>query len=143
MIRCAMASVRDPRHAVVTPRLPEYPNDVAPADRRNYDLLDANGIAQMHQVVQDVIARVHPILCLTTQGKLPTWGVTLSSYNLRDGTGSNGVGRKKKKRNIGAFAMLARHRHGRCKRDISEWRTTEYYGIHNCIENKRALAGQY
>ncbi|KAI0293113.1 hypothetical protein BC826DRAFT_911047, partial [Russula brevipes] len=35
---------------------PDYLNDVAPADRWNCDLLDANGIAQMCQVVQDVIA---------------------------------------------------------------------------------------
>ncbi|KAF9511371.1 hypothetical protein BS47DRAFT_1184033 [Hydnum rufescens UP504] len=31
-------------------------NDVAPADRWNYDLLEANGIARMRQVAQDVMA---------------------------------------------------------------------------------------
>ena len=77
---------RDLRHSVVTPRLPgisafgtrmafyEYVadtskltpraippdpiflNDVAPAERWSYDLLEANGIAQMRQVVEDVKA---------------------------------------------------------------------------------------
>jgi hypothetical protein len=31
-------------------------NDVAPVERWNYDLLEANGIAQMRQVVEDVKA---------------------------------------------------------------------------------------
>ena len=77
---------RDLRHNLVTPRLPgviafgtrmafyEYVaatntltphvvspdpdslNDVAPAERWSYDLLEANGIAQMRQVVEDVKA---------------------------------------------------------------------------------------
>jgi hypothetical protein len=77
---------RDLRHSLVTPRLPgisafgthiafyEYVaatntltpptiaphpiflNDVAPADRWNYDLLEANGIDRMRQVAQDVVA---------------------------------------------------------------------------------------
>jgi hypothetical protein len=77
---------RDLRHNLVTPRLPgisafgtrmafyEYVaatntltpraispdpvslNDVAPAERWSYDLLEANGIAQMRQVTEDVRA---------------------------------------------------------------------------------------
>ena len=45
--------------AVTPPAIPADPmflNDVAPADRWNYDLLEADGIARMRQVAQDVRA---------------------------------------------------------------------------------------
>ena len=44
----------------LTPRAiapdPTFLDDVAPADRWNYDLLGANGTARMRQVAQDVMA---------------------------------------------------------------------------------------
>ena len=44
-------------NAVTPPAIaadPIFLNDLAPADRWNYDLLEANGIARMRQVAQDV-----------------------------------------------------------------------------------------
>ena len=38
---------------------PEYLNDVAPAERWTHDLLDANGAAQIRQMVQEVMAMCH------------------------------------------------------------------------------------
>ncbi|KAI0300334.1 hypothetical protein BC826DRAFT_950059 [Russula brevipes] len=46
-------------NAVTPPAIaadPIFLNDVAPADRWNYDLLEADGIARMRQVAQDVRA---------------------------------------------------------------------------------------